>query len=80
MGTARAEHGVGPRGGQPRRGRSRRDRGRERVTARLPRVEHVPAVEVLLNSPLIADLIFKGEVTEIKEVMKYLPQIGRAHV
>src|SRR2546425_11298009 len=28
------------------------------------------AVEVLLNSPLISDLIFKGEVHEIKEVMK----------
>ena len=30
----------------------------------------VPAVEVLLNSPLISDLIFKGEVPGIKEVMK----------
>jgi twitching motility protein PilU len=30
----------------------------------------VAAVEVLLNSPLIADLIFKGEVTEVKEIMK----------
>jgi twitching motility protein PilU len=30
----------------------------------------VPAVEILLNSPLISDLIFKGEVSEIKEVMK----------
>ena len=30
----------------------------------------IPAVEVLLNTPLIADLIFKGEVKEIKDVMK----------
>jgi twitching motility protein PilU len=30
----------------------------------------IPAVEILLNSPLIADLIFKGEVKEIKDVMK----------
>jgi len=30
----------------------------------------VPAVEILLNTPLIADLIFKGEVHEIKEIMK----------
>ncbi len=30
----------------------------------------IPAVELLLNSPLISDLIFKGEVQEIKEVMK----------
>ena len=29
-----------------------------------------PAVEIMLNSPLISDLIFKGEVAEIKEVMK----------
>jgi twitching motility protein PilU len=28
------------------------------------------AVEILLNTPLISDLIFKGEVHEIKEVMK----------
>ena len=28
------------------------------------------AVEVLLNTPLISDLIFKGEVSEIKEIMK----------
>ena len=30
----------------------------------------VAAVEILLNSPLVADLIFKGEVSEIKELMK----------
>jgi len=28
------------------------------------------AVEILLNTPLISDLIFKGEVSEIKEIMK----------
>ena len=39
----------------------------------LPREEgkgRVAAVEVMLNSPLISDLIFKGEVAEIKEIMK----------
>ena len=36
----------------------------------------VPAVEVLLNSPLIADLIFKGEVNEIKEIMKKSTELG----
>jgi twitching motility protein PilU len=36
----------------------------------------VPAVEVLLNSPLIADLIFKGEVTEIREIMKKSTELG----
>ena len=30
----------------------------------------VAAVEIMLNSPLISDMIFKGEVGEIKEVMK----------
>jgi twitching motility protein PilU len=30
----------------------------------------VAAVEVMINSPLISDLIFKGEVSEIKEIMK----------
>ena len=34
------------------------------------------AVEVLLNSPLIADLIFKGEVTGIKEIMKKSRELG----
>ncbi|HEV8094139.1 MAG TPA: PilT/PilU family type 4a pilus ATPase [Burkholderiales bacterium] len=36
----------------------------------------VPAVEVLLNSPLIGDLIFKGEVHEIKEIMKKSRELG----
>ena len=30
----------------------------------------VPAVEIMLNTPLIADLIFKGNIPEIREVMK----------
>jgi len=34
------------------------------------------AVEVMLNSPLISDLIFKGNVTEIKEIMKKSRQLG----
>ncbi|MFZ2295258.1 MAG: PilT/PilU family type 4a pilus ATPase [Polaromonas sp.] len=34
------------------------------------------AVEVMLNSPLISDLIFKGEVTEIKEIMKKSRNMG----
>jgi twitching motility protein PilU len=36
----------------------------------------VPAVEVMLNSPLISDLIFKGEVSEIKEIMKKSNELG----
>ena len=34
------------------------------------------AFEIMLNSPLIADLIFKGEVHEIKEVMSRSREIG----
>ncbi len=34
------------------------------------------AVEVMLNSPLIADLIFKGDVHEIKEIMKKSRELG----
>jgi twitching motility protein PilU len=34
------------------------------------------AVEIMLNSPLIADLIFKGNVHEIKEVMKKSRELG----
>ncbi len=36
----------------------------------------IAAIEILLNSPLIQDLIFKGEVHEIKEVMKRSREIG----
>jgi twitching motility protein PilU len=36
----------------------------------------VPAVEVLLNTPLISDLIFKGQVHEIKEIMKKSRELG----
>ncbi len=33
-------------------------------------------VEVMLNTPLISDLIFKGEVAEIKEIMKKSRNLG----
>jgi twitching motility protein PilU len=35
-----------------------------------------PAVEIMLNSPLISDLIFKGQVVEIKELMKRSRELG----
>lgn len=34
------------------------------------------AIEVMLNSPLISDLIFKGNVHEIKEIMKKSSELG----
>ncbi|TAH10282.1 MAG: PilT/PilU family type 4a pilus ATPase [Curvibacter sp.] len=36
----------------------------------------VAAVEIMINSPLISDLIFKGEVSEVKEIMKKSRQAG----
>jgi twitching motility protein PilU len=36
----------------------------------------IASVEIMLNSPLISDLIFKGEVTEIKEIMKKSRNLG----
>src|SRR6266540_3356492 len=35
-----------------------------------------PAVEVMLNSPLISDLIFKGDVSGIKDIMKRSRELG----
>ena len=34
------------------------------------------AVEIMLNSPLVSDLIFKGDVHEIKEIMKKSRNLG----
>jgi twitching motility protein PilU len=45
----------------------------------IPRKEgkgRIAAVEIMLNSPLIADLVFKGEVHEIKEIMKRSRELG----
>ena len=45
----------------------------------LPRQEgkgRVAAVEIMINTPLISDLIFKGEIAEIKELMKRSRELG----
>jgi twitching motility protein PilU len=36
----------------------------------------IAAMEIMLNSPLISDLIFKGDVGEIKEIMKKSRELG----
>ena len=36
----------------------------------------IAAMEIMLNSPLIQDLIFKGEVAKIKEVMSRSTRLG----
>jgi twitching motility protein PilU len=48
----------------------------QRLIPRASGKGRVAAVEVMLNSPLISDLIFKGEVGEIKEIMKKSRELG----
>jgi twitching motility protein PilU len=36
----------------------------------------VPAIEILLNTPLVSDMIFRGEVAGIKDVMKKSRELG----
>jgi twitching motility protein PilU len=36
----------------------------------------VSAIEVLLNTPLVSDMVFKGEVSGIKDVMKKSRELG----
>jgi twitching motility protein PilU len=42
----------------------------QRLVAMKDRKGRVPAVEIMLNSPLVSDLIFKGEIQGIRDVMK----------
>ena len=48
----------------------------QRLIPRQDRKGRIAVVEVLLNTPLISDMIFKGEVTGIKEVMKKSRNLG----
>jgi len=48
----------------------------QRLIPRKGTTGRVAAVEILLNSPLIADLIFKGHVHEIKELMGKSRELG----
>ena len=48
----------------------------QRLIPHLSGKGRVPAVEILLNSPLVSELIFKGEIHEIKEIMKKSKEIG----
>jgi twitching motility protein PilU len=42
----------------------------QRLIAYKDRKGRIPAVELMINTPLISDHIFKGEVAEIKDTMK----------
>jgi len=48
----------------------------QRLLPRESGTGRVAAMEIMLNSPLIADLIFKGEVAQIKEVMAKSTRLG----
>jgi twitching motility protein PilU len=48
----------------------------QRLLAREQGKGRVAAVEIMLNTPLVSDLIFKGEVGEIKELMKRSRELG----
>jgi twitching motility protein PilU len=48
----------------------------QRLIAREQGRGRVAAVEILLNTPLVGDMIFKGEVSEIKELMKRSRELG----
>ncbi|MEX1081192.1 MAG: PilT/PilU family type 4a pilus ATPase [Halofilum sp. (in: g-proteobacteria)] len=48
----------------------------QRLLRRLDTEGRVPAVEVLINTPLMSDLILKGEVHEMKALMKKSREAG----
>jgi twitching motility protein PilU len=48
----------------------------QRLIPRESGVGRVAAMEIMLNSPLIADLIFKGKVGQIKEIMAKSTRLG----
>ena len=48
----------------------------QRLVAKKGSKGRVAAIEVLLNSPMIADLIFRGEVLGIKEIMQKSRELG----
>jgi len=48
----------------------------QRLVPRQTGIGRAAAMEIMLNSPLIADLIFKGEVGQIKEIMAKSTRLG----
>src|SRR5215210_2609859 len=48
----------------------------QRLVPRESGTGRIAATEIMLNSPLIQDLIFKGDVTKIKEVMSRSTRLG----
>lgn len=48
----------------------------QRLLRKVDGAGRIPAVEVLINTPLVADLIFKGDVTGLKEIMAKSTRLG----
>jgi twitching motility protein PilU len=48
----------------------------QRLVPREGGVGRIAAMEIMLNTPLVADLIFKGEVGQIKEIMAKSTRLG----
>lgn len=48
----------------------------QRLVPKIDGIGRVAAIEIMLNSPLIADLIFKGDVHEIKSIIGKSREIG----
>ena len=48
----------------------------QRLIPREGGVGRIAAMEIMLNTPLVADLIFKGEVGQIKEIMAKSTRLG----
>lgn len=48
----------------------------QRLIPKIDGVGRIPAVEVMINSPLMADLIFKGEVHEMKGLIAKSNELG----
>jgi len=48
----------------------------QRLLPRESGTGRIAALEILLQTPLVSDLIFKGDVTELKEVMKKSERLG----
>jgi twitching motility protein PilU len=48
----------------------------QRLVPRTDKKGRIPAVEILLNSPLISDLIMKGNLDELKEIMSRSRDMG----
>jgi twitching motility protein PilU len=48
----------------------------QRLIPREGGIGRIAAMEIMLNTPLVADLIFKGEVGQIKEIMSKSTRLG----